>query len=87
MSLAEEALAHAQVHWNIVTKGEEFLELPLQQLVTLLSSEELKVDNEAQVGFLINSLLCNYIYMRERERHLYTFRYIWFQNCVCRNNV
>ncbi|KPJ15076.1 Actin-binding protein IPP [Papilio machaon] len=49
MSLAEEALAHAQVHWNLVTKGEEFLELPLQQLVTLLSSEELKVDNEAQV--------------------------------------
>ncbi|XP_034840229.1 actin-binding protein IPP [Maniola hyperantus] len=47
--LAEEALAHAQAHWNVVANGEELLELPLQQLLTLLSSEQLKVDNEAQV--------------------------------------
>ncbi|CAK1581947.1 unnamed protein product [Parnassius mnemosyne] len=49
MDLAGDALAHAQANWNIVANDEEFLELPLQQLVTLLSSEELKVDNEAQV--------------------------------------
>ncbi|CAH2259250.1 jg10017 [Pararge aegeria aegeria] len=46
--LAEEALVHAQAHWNLVANGEEMLELPLQQLLTLLSSEQLKVDNEAQ---------------------------------------
>lgn len=53
MDLAEDALTHAQANWNIVANGEEFLELPLQQLVTLLSSEELKVENEAQVSILI----------------------------------
>ncbi|CAG4909893.1 unnamed protein product [Colias eurytheme] len=47
--LAEEALAHAQAYWDKVATGDELLELPLQQLVTLLSSEQLKVDNEAQV--------------------------------------
>ncbi|CAK1552064.1 unnamed protein product [Leptosia nina] len=47
--LAEEALTHAQAHWNMVANGDELLELPLQQLVTLLSSEQLKVDSEAQV--------------------------------------
>ncbi|XP_072944194.1 actin-binding protein IPP-like [Epargyreus clarus] len=47
--LAEEALSHAQANWNVVANGEELVELPLQQLVTLLSSEQLKVDNEAQV--------------------------------------
>ncbi|XP_026495082.1 actin-binding protein IPP-like [Vanessa tameamea] len=47
--LAEEALTHAQANWNLVANGDELLELPLQQLITLLSSEQLKVDNEAQV--------------------------------------
>lgn len=47
--MAEEALAHAQANWNLVANGDELLELPLQQLNTLLSSEQLKVDNEAQV--------------------------------------
>ncbi|XP_060810919.1 actin-binding protein IPP [Amyelois transitella] len=47
--LAEEALAHAQANWNIVANGDELLELPLPQLITLLSSEQLKVDGEAQV--------------------------------------
>ncbi|XP_053625830.1 actin-binding protein IPP-like [Plodia interpunctella] len=47
--LAEEALAHAQANWNIVANGDELLELPLPQLITLLSSEQLKVDSEAQV--------------------------------------
>ena len=47
--LADEALAHAQANWNLVANGDELLELPLQQLITLLSSEQLKVDNEAQV--------------------------------------
>lgn len=55
--LAEAALAHAQANWNVVANGDEFLELPLQQLVTLLSSEQLKVDTEAQVGtFLVESV-------------------------------
>ncbi|XP_050664363.1 actin-binding protein IPP-like isoform X2 [Leptidea sinapis] len=49
MELAEEALAHAQAHWDLVANGDELVELPLQQLVKLLSSEQLKVDNEAQV--------------------------------------
>ncbi|XP_026757819.1 actin-binding protein IPP [Galleria mellonella] len=47
--LAEEALGHAQANWNIVANGDELLELPLPQLITLLSSEQLKVDSEAQV--------------------------------------
>ncbi|KAL4705149.1 hypothetical protein ACJJTC_018720 [Scirpophaga incertulas] len=47
--LAEEALEHAQANWNIVARGDELLDLPLPQLITLLSSEQLKVDNEAQV--------------------------------------
>ncbi|XP_041976815.1 actin-binding protein IPP-like [Aricia agestis] len=47
--LAEEALAHAQANWNVVANGDELLDLPLQQLITLISSEQLKVDNEAQV--------------------------------------
>ncbi|KAJ2952769.1 hypothetical protein O0L34_g7129 [Tuta absoluta] len=47
--LAEEALDHAQANWNIVASGDELLELPLPQLITLLSSEQLKVDSESQV--------------------------------------
>lgn len=49
IQLANEALEHVQANWNVVATGEELLELPLQQLVTLLSSEQLKVDSEAQV--------------------------------------
>ncbi|XP_048479515.1 actin-binding protein IPP isoform X3 [Plutella xylostella] len=47
--LAEEALAHAQSNWNKVVSGEELLELPLPQLTTLISSELLSVDSEAEV--------------------------------------
>ncbi|KAI8435020.1 hypothetical protein MSG28_003452 [Choristoneura fumiferana] len=47
--LAEEALEHAQANWNVVANGDELLDLPLPQLVTLLSSEQLKVESEAQV--------------------------------------
>ncbi|VVD05219.1 unnamed protein product [Leptidea sinapis] len=32
MELAEEALAHAQAHWDLVANGDELVELPLQQL-------------------------------------------------------
>lgn len=48
--LAEEALGHAQANWNVVANGDELLELPLAQLITLLSSEHLKVDSESQVN-------------------------------------
>lgn len=48
--LAEEALEHAQANWNVVANGDELLDLPLPQLVTLLSSEQLKVESEAQVA-------------------------------------
>ncbi|KAG6457394.1 hypothetical protein O3G_MSEX010297 [Manduca sexta] len=47
--LANEALEHVQANWNVVANGDELLELPLPQLVTLLSSEQLRVDSEAQV--------------------------------------
>ncbi|KAJ0180508.1 hypothetical protein K1T71_003912 [Dendrolimus kikuchii] len=49
IELAKEALDHAQANWNVVANGDELLELPLNQLVTLLSSEQLKVESEAQV--------------------------------------
>ncbi|XP_063359433.1 actin-binding protein IPP [Cydia amplana] len=49
MELAQEALEHAQANWNVVASGDELLDLPLSQLVTLLSSEQLKVESEAQV--------------------------------------
>lgn len=47
--LAQEAQEHVQSHWNVVAHGDELLELPLPQLITFLSSEQLKVDSEAQV--------------------------------------
>lgn len=47
--MVKEALEHVQANWNIVSNGDELLELPLPQLITLLSSEQLKVDSEAQV--------------------------------------
>ncbi|GBP30667.1 Actin-binding protein IPP [Eumeta japonica] len=47
--LAHVALDHAQTHWNIVATGDELLDLPLPQLIKLLSSEQLTVDNEAEV--------------------------------------
>lgn len=47
--LSKEALEHAQANWKLVANGDELLELPLTQLVTLLSSEQLKVDTESQV--------------------------------------
>lgn len=49
IELVKEALEHVQANWNIVCNGDELLELPLPQLITLLSSEQLKVDSEAQV--------------------------------------
>ncbi|XP_061712263.1 actin-binding protein IPP [Cydia pomonella] len=49
IELADEALEHAQANWNVVASGDELLDLPLPQLVTLLSSEQLKVESEAQV--------------------------------------
>ncbi|KOB64558.1 Actin-binding protein ipp, partial [Operophtera brumata] len=49
IALAKEALEYAQANWSVVATGDELLELPLQQLVALLSSEQLKVENEAQV--------------------------------------
>ncbi|CAH1646093.1 unnamed protein product [Spodoptera littoralis] len=49
IELVKEALEHVQANWNIVSNGDELLELPLPQLITLLSSEQLKVDSEAQV--------------------------------------
>lgn len=47
--MVKEALEHVQANWNTVSNGDELLELPLPQLITLLSSEQLKVDSEAQV--------------------------------------
>lgn len=49
--LAKDALEHAQAHWSAVAEGEELLELPLQLLIKLLSSEQLRVESESQVLF------------------------------------
>lgn len=43
-----------------MASGDELLELPLAQLVTLLASEQLKVDGEAQVQYTSVYSIDNY---------------------------
>ncbi|XP_028041645.1 actin-binding protein IPP-like isoform X2 [Bombyx mandarina] len=47
--LAHEALEHALGNWKHIAHGDELLDLPFQHLITILSSEQLTVDSEAQV--------------------------------------
>lgn len=51
--LAQEALEHVEAHWDVVANGDELLDLPLSQLITFLSSEQLRVDSESQVSLHI----------------------------------
>lgn len=61
--MVKEALEHVQANWNIVSNGDELLELPLPQLITLLSSEQLKVDSEAQVWYHASSVIKYHSYL------------------------
>ncbi|GBP61442.1 Actin-binding protein IPP [Eumeta japonica] len=49
MEVAEEALSYAQTHWKAVALGDEFLTIPLTLLIKLISSDQLKIDEENQI--------------------------------------
>ncbi len=48
--LVQSAVTHIHFNFRKVAKEEEFLDLPKEHLCDLLSSEQLRIDNEYQVG-------------------------------------